>query len=90
VLALRDEDWQDTINTNLFAAVRLDRRLLPGILEQGSGVIIHISSIQRRLPLFEATLAYARIGVAPPLVTRGAGVCLTSQEAFHERDLSTG
>src|ERR1700681_2635117 len=59
VLALSDEDWQNTINANLFAAVRLDRRLLPGMLKQGSGVIIHISSIQRRLPLFEATLAYA-------------------------------
>jgi NAD(P)-dependent dehydrogenase (short-subunit alcohol dehydrogenase family) len=29
VLALSDEDWQNTINTNLFAAVRLDPRLLP-------------------------------------------------------------
>ncbi len=59
VLALGDEDWQHTIDANLFAAVRLDRGLLPGMLERGTGVIIHISSIQRRLPLFEATLAYA-------------------------------
>jgi NAD(P)-dependent dehydrogenase (short-subunit alcohol dehydrogenase family) len=44
------------VNSNLFAAVRLDRGLLPLMLEQGAGVIIHISSIQRRLPLFEATL----------------------------------
>ncbi len=58
VLALGDEDWQHT-DTNLFAAVRLDRGLLPRMLKQRSGVIIHISSIQRRLPLFEATLAYA-------------------------------
>lgn len=41
------------------AAVRLDRGLLPAMLKQGSGVIIHVSSIQRRLPLYEATLAYA-------------------------------
>ena len=53
VLALDDDDWQDTINANLFAAVRLDRAFLPGMLKQGSGVILHISSIQRRLPLFE-------------------------------------
>jgi len=59
VLALTDADWQQTFNTNLFAAVRLDRALLPPMLKQGSGVIVHISSIQRRLPLFEATLAYA-------------------------------
>jgi NAD(P)-dependent dehydrogenase (short-subunit alcohol dehydrogenase family) len=51
-LALSDEDWQHAFDTNLFAAVRLDRALLPSMLKQGSGVIIHISSIQRTLPLF--------------------------------------
>jgi NAD(P)-dependent dehydrogenase (short-subunit alcohol dehydrogenase family) len=71
VLALGDEDWQDTINANLFAAVRLDRGLLPGMLERGSGVIIHISSIQRRLPLFEATLAYAAAKAALTTYSKG-------------------
>jgi NAD(P)-dependent dehydrogenase (short-subunit alcohol dehydrogenase family) len=71
VLALSDEDWQDTINTNLFAAVRLDRGLIPGMLKQGSGVIIHISSIQRRLPLFEATLAYAAAKAALTTYSKG-------------------
>lgn len=49
-LCLNDDDWQQTFNANLFAAVRLDRGLLPAMQEQGSGVIIHITSIQRRLP----------------------------------------
>jgi NAD(P)-dependent dehydrogenase (short-subunit alcohol dehydrogenase family) len=40
-------------------AVRLDRGLLPSMIEHGSGVIIHISSIQRKLPLYDSTLAYA-------------------------------
>src|SRR5437867_12252687 len=71
VLALGDEDWQDTINANLFAAVRLDRGLLPGMLERGSGVIIHITSIQRRLPLFEATLAYAAAKAALTTYSKG-------------------
>ncbi len=71
VLALTDEDWQHTINANLFAAVRLDRELLPGMLKQGSGVIIHISSIQRRLPLFEATLAYAAAKAALTTYSKG-------------------
>lgn len=44
VLALSDDDWQETIDANLFAAVRLDRAFLPGMLEQGRGVIIHVSS----------------------------------------------
>src|SRR3989442_7758992 len=71
VLALSDADWQDTINANLFAAVRLDRGLLPGMLKQASGVIIHISSIQRRLPLFEATLAYAAAKAALTTYSKG-------------------
>jgi NAD(P)-dependent dehydrogenase (short-subunit alcohol dehydrogenase family) len=56
---LTDEHWQQELNINLLAAVRLDRGLLPSMLKQGAGVIIHISSIQRRLPLFDATLGYA-------------------------------
>jgi NAD(P)-dependent dehydrogenase (short-subunit alcohol dehydrogenase family) len=71
VLALGDDDWQRTIDANLFAAVRLDRGLLPGMLQQGSGVILHISSIQRRLPLFEATLAYAAAKAALTTYSKG-------------------
>src|SRR6185295_1719573 len=71
VLALSDDDWQDTIDANLLAAVRLDRAFLPGMLKQGSGVIIHISSIQRRLPLFEATLAYAAAKAALTTYSKG-------------------
>jgi NAD(P)-dependent dehydrogenase (short-subunit alcohol dehydrogenase family) len=71
VLALTDEDWQHTINTNLFTAVRLDRAFLPGMLKQGFGVILHISSIQRRLPLYEATLAYAAAKAALTTYSKG-------------------
>jgi NAD(P)-dependent dehydrogenase (short-subunit alcohol dehydrogenase family) len=71
VLALGDEDWQHTIDTNLFAAVRLDRAFLPGMLKRRSGVIVHISSIQRRLPLFEATLAYAAAKAALTTYSKG-------------------
>lgn len=71
VLALRDEDWQEAFNLNLFSAVRLDRGLLPPMLKHGSGVIIHISSIQGRLPLFEATLAYAAAKAALTNYSKG-------------------
>jgi NAD(P)-dependent dehydrogenase (short-subunit alcohol dehydrogenase family) len=58
--AVLDEDeWQRALNLNLFPAVRLDRALLPMMLAQGHGVIIHVTSIQRQLPLPEATIAYA-------------------------------
>jgi NAD(P)-dependent dehydrogenase (short-subunit alcohol dehydrogenase family) len=58
-ISVTDELWQQAINENLFPAVRLDRGLLPSMITTGSGVIIHISSIQRRLPLYDSTLAYA-------------------------------
>lgn len=56
---LSDEDWESTLQANLLAPVRLDRGFLPQMIEQKSGVIIHIASIQGRLPLFESTLPYA-------------------------------
>jgi NAD(P)-dependent dehydrogenase (short-subunit alcohol dehydrogenase family) len=58
-MTVTDELWQQAINENLYPAVRLDRGLLPGMIERGSGVIIHVSSIQRTLPLYDSTLAYA-------------------------------
>jgi NAD(P)-dependent dehydrogenase (short-subunit alcohol dehydrogenase family) len=54
-----DDEWQRALDLNLFPAVRLDRALIPMMLAQGSGVIVHITSIQSRLPLPDATLAYA-------------------------------
>ena len=69
--ALTDDDWQSVLNGNLLCAVRLDRGLLPGMLERGSGVIIHISSIQRSLPLYESTLAYAAAKAALTNYSKG-------------------
>lgn len=68
---LRDEDWQRAIDANLFAAVRLDRAFVPGMLERRSGTIVHISSIQRRMPLFDATLAYAAAKAALTTYSKG-------------------
>nr|WP_296145004.1 SDR family oxidoreductase [uncultured Flavobacterium sp.] len=57
--ALTDEDWNSALQSNLLAPIRLDKGLLPGMLKKGKGVIIHIASIQGKLPLHESTLAYA-------------------------------
>lgn len=57
--ALEEEEWRRELDLNLMPAVRLDRALLPSMTAQGSGVVIHVTSIQRELPLFEATTAYA-------------------------------
>ena len=57
--ALDDAQWFKELNLNLMPAVRLDRALLPAMLAQGAGVVIHVSSIQRLMPLPESTTAYA-------------------------------
>ncbi|MEQ9347096.1 MAG: SDR family oxidoreductase [Thalassospira sp.] len=57
--ALSDADWQTELNLNLFPAVRLDRHLVPEMITQGQGVVIHVTSIQRELPLPDSTTAYA-------------------------------
>ena len=70
-LALTDDHWRQALDLNLLSAVRLDRGLLPSMLKQGSGVIIHVSSIQRTLPLYEATLAYAAAKAALTNYSKG-------------------
>lgn len=57
--ALDDAHWEAELQLNLFPAIRLDRALLPDMVERGSGVVIHVTSIQNRLPLPESTTAYA-------------------------------
>ncbi|MGQ3063157.1 MAG: SDR family oxidoreductase [Sphingopyxis sp.] len=57
--ALTDAHWDRELALNLFPAVRLDRALVPAMTAQGSGVVVHVSSIQRQLPLPEATTGYA-------------------------------
>lgn len=56
---LTNTDWEQTVQTNLLAPVRLDSAFLPRMLENKSGVIIHIASIQGKLPLHDSTLPYA-------------------------------
>ncbi|MDP3340544.1 SDR family oxidoreductase [Frigidibacter sp.] len=57
--ALGEAEWQAELNLNLLPAVRLDRALVPGMVAQGAGAVIHVTSIQRLLPLPEATTGYA-------------------------------
>lgn len=56
---LTDEDWNQALQVNLLSSVRLDRALLPKMLEQKSGVIIHISSTSSQFPIWESTMAYS-------------------------------
>jgi NAD(P)-dependent dehydrogenase (short-subunit alcohol dehydrogenase family) len=56
-LALTDDDWMQALSTNLLSAVRLDRAILPGMVRQRSGAIVHISSLQWKRP-HESSPAY--------------------------------
>jgi NAD(P)-dependent dehydrogenase (short-subunit alcohol dehydrogenase family) len=41
--------WQADLEVNLLSAVRLDQELVPGMVERGSGVVVHMSSIASHL-----------------------------------------
>lgn len=58
-LALTDEHWLAELDLNLMATVRLDRLLVPQMIEGRAGAIVHVTSIQSILPLPESTTGYA-------------------------------
>ena len=57
--ALTDEHWENDLQLNLQSAVRIDRAILPQIVEKKSGVIIHISSVTGTLPVYQSLGGYA-------------------------------
>lgn len=57
--ALTDDHWRAEQDLNLLPAVRLDRLLIPQMIERGAGSVVHVSSIQATLPLPDSTTAYA-------------------------------
>ena len=69
--AITDEEWQRELAVNLLYAVQLDRALLPEMLKQRSGVIVHVTSIQRVRPLYDSTLAYAAAKAALATYSKG-------------------
>ncbi|MDL4816575.1 oxidoreductase [Actinomadura opuntiae] len=49
--AIPDEVWQDALDLNFLASVRLDSLLAPGMRERRSGAIVHISSAAVLTPM---------------------------------------
>jgi NAD(P)-dependent dehydrogenase (short-subunit alcohol dehydrogenase family) len=70
VLAMTDADWASDLAGTLLSAVRLDRELLPSMIAQGSGVIVHIGSGAARVPQ-PAALAYAAAKAALTTYSKG-------------------
>ncbi|TCP29335.1 SDR family oxidoreductase [Sphingomonas sp. BK235] len=56
---LTDDIWLSELNLNLLATVRLDRLLIPQMIDRGSGAVVHVTLTQSVLPLPESTTAYA-------------------------------
>ncbi len=69
--ALTEKHWAEELALNLLSAVRLDRVLVPGMAARGSGAVVHVTSIQRRMPLYESTLAYASAKAALAAYSKG-------------------
>lgn len=57
--ALTDEHWESELQLNLLSGIRLDKALLPKMIEAKSGVVIHISSVAAKQALWNLNLAYA-------------------------------
>jgi NAD(P)-dependent dehydrogenase (short-subunit alcohol dehydrogenase family) len=69
-LAIPDEEWQDALDLNFLAAVRLDSLLAPGMRERRSGMIVHVSSAAV-LPVAPPFLHYQTAKAALETYSRG-------------------
>ncbi|MCG2616195.1 SDR family oxidoreductase [Terrimonas sp. NA20] len=56
---LSDEHWQRDFDLNFLSAVRMNKALLPVMISQHSGVIIHISTGAADKPLWDMTMTYS-------------------------------
>jgi NAD(P)-dependent dehydrogenase (short-subunit alcohol dehydrogenase family) len=68
---ITEDQWLAELNLNFLGAVRLDRALLPAMVESGSGVVLHFGSIQRNMPLHDASLPYASAKAALRTYSKG-------------------
>lgn len=68
---ISDDQWQAELQLNFLGAVRLDRALLPSMIDSGTGVVLHVTSIQNQMPLHDATLAYAAAKAALRTYSKG-------------------
>jgi NAD(P)-dependent dehydrogenase (short-subunit alcohol dehydrogenase family) len=73
VLAFDDADWEADLAINLMAAVRLDRALVPAMIDAGAGAIVHVSSGAARLPR-PASLPYTAAKAALSAYSKGLAV----------------
>lgn len=68
--AIPDEEWQEALELNYLASVRLDSLLVPGMRERRSGTIVHVSSAAVLTP-FGPFLHYTAAKAALENYSRG-------------------
>jgi NAD(P)-dependent dehydrogenase (short-subunit alcohol dehydrogenase family) len=73
VFAFDDADWEADLAINLMAAVRLDRLLVPAMIEARAGAVVHVSSGAARLPR-PASLPYTASKAALSAYSKGLAV----------------
>ncbi|MBB5918147.1 NAD(P)-dependent dehydrogenase (short-subunit alcohol dehydrogenase family) [Nocardia transvalensis] len=75
--SIPDEEWQDALDLNYLASVRLNSLLTPGMREQKSGTIVHISSAAVPTPV-APFLHYTAAKAALENYSRGLALELAS------------
>lgn len=56
---LSDEHWDSDWQLNFMSVVRMNKALLPFMIQQKSGVVINISTGAAKLPIWEMTMSYS-------------------------------
>lgn len=69
--ALSDQYWQKMLDWNLMSAIRLDRAILPGMIERRSGCVIHIGTVWHKLAQSNGFLAYSTVKGALASYSKG-------------------
>ena len=71
ILAFTDDDWRHDLDLNLLSAARLDRALVPTMIEQGTGgAIVHVGSLAANLPR-PPSIAYTAAKAALTAYSKG-------------------
>lgn len=57
--ALSDEHWNNDWQLNFMSVVRINKALVPTMIEQKKGVVINISTAAAKQPFWEMTMSYS-------------------------------
>lgn len=68
--AYDEENWREALEVNLLAPVRINRALVPSMMDRGAGAIVHVTSIAHRIPS-TAPLPYAAAKSALATYSKG-------------------